>query len=112
MKITEQSHILRFEKQILNKNGVLCGAKLLQSCLTLCDPMDCQAPRPWDSPGKNNWSRLPSSPPGALPNPGIKPVSPKSPALAGGFFYPKPPGKPFIQEHQTLIATGTESFGG
>ena len=67
---------------------------------------------PWDSPGKNNWSRLPSSPPGALPNPGIKPVSPKSPALAGGFFYPKPPGKPFIQEHHTLIATGTESFGG
>ena len=30
-------------------------ANLLQSCLTLCDPMDCspQAPHPWDSPGKN-----------------------------------------------------------
>ena len=27
-----------------------------QSCLTLCDPMDCSPPgflRPWDSPGKN-----------------------------------------------------------
>ena len=30
------------------------------------------------------WSVLPFPPPGGLPNPGIKPVSP---ALAGGFFY-------------------------
>ena len=32
------------------------------------------------------WSRLPFPSPGDLPNPGIKPVSFKSPALAGGFF--------------------------
>ena len=32
------------------------------------------------------WSRLPCPPPGALPNPGIKPTSLMSPALAGGFF--------------------------
>ena len=31
-------------------------------------------------------SRLPFSPSGYLPNPGIEPVSPESPALAGGFF--------------------------
>ena len=30
------------------------------------------------------WSGSPFSPPGDLPNPGIKPASP---ALAGGFFY-------------------------
>ena len=30
----------------------LAAAKLLQSCLTLCDPID-SSPRPWDSPGKN-----------------------------------------------------------
>ena len=33
------------------------AAKLLQSCLTLCDPIDgrqpTRLPRPWDSPGKN-----------------------------------------------------------
>ena len=32
------------------------AAKSLQSCPTLCDPMDCSppgSPRPWDSPGKN-----------------------------------------------------------
>ena len=32
------------------------------------------------------WSGLPCPPPGYLPNPGIKPVSPMSPALAGRFF--------------------------
>ena len=30
------------------------------------------------------WSRLPFSPPGNLPYPGVEPVSP---ALAGGYFY-------------------------
>ena len=37
------------------------AAKLLQLCLTLCDPMDCNSPSsrlcpwlcPWDSPGKS-----------------------------------------------------------
>ena len=32
------------------------------------------------------WSGLPSPPPGELPDPGIIPVSPMSPALAGRFF--------------------------
>ena len=32
------------------------AAASLQSCPTLCDPIDCSppgSPRPWDSPGKN-----------------------------------------------------------
>ena len=32
------------------------------------------------------WSGLPCPPPGNLPDPGIKPTSLLSPALAGGFF--------------------------
>jgi len=32
------------------------------------------------------WSGLPCPPPGALPDPGIEPVSLMSPALAGRFF--------------------------
>ena len=32
------------------------------------------------------WTRLPYPPPGGLPNPGIKPTSLMSPALASGFF--------------------------
>ena len=65
-------------------------AKLLQSCPTLCNPMDCMQPVrllcPWDSPGKNtgvDCHLFP--PPGDLPNPGIEPAS-QSPALSSGFF--------------------------
>ena len=40
----------------------------------------------WNFPGKNNWRAVPYSTPGYLPNPGIKPTSLMSPALAGGVF--------------------------
>ena len=65
-------------------------AKSLQSCLTLCDPMDCSPP------GSSvhgilqarilEWVAMP--PPGGLPNPGIEPMSLMSPALAGRFLIP------------------------
>ena len=38
------------------KIAAATAAKSLQSCLTLCDPIDGSppgSPRPWDSPGKN-----------------------------------------------------------
>ena len=64
-----------------------------QSCLTLCNPMDCSLPGfsvHGDSPGKNTGEGgLP--PPGDLPNPGIKP---RSPALQADSLPSKPPGKP------------------
>ena len=37
------------------------------------------------------WSSLPFPPPEDVPDPGIEPMSPASPALAGGFFTMKPP---------------------
>ena len=40
---------------------------------------------------QESWSGLPFPPPGDLPKPGIKPVSP---ALEGGFFTTETPGKP------------------
>ena len=40
------------------------------------------------------WNGVPFPLPGDLPNPGIKPRSPVSPALAGRFFTTEPPGKP------------------
>ena len=65
----------------------LC-AKSLQSCLTLCNRMDCS------SPGSSvhgilqarilEWVVLPS--PGGHPDPGIECVSLRSPVLTGGFF--------------------------
>ena len=49
------------------------------------------------------WSGLQFLSPGDLPNPGIKPMSPTSPALLGGFFTTAPPGKPLIRIHFILI---------
>ena len=60
-------------------------AKPLQSCLTLCDPMDCSLPG--SSVHRILQARileLPFPPAGALPNPGIKLVSP---ALAGVLYH-------------------------
>ena len=45
-----------------------------------------QAPLSMKLSRPENWSGLPCPPPGDLPDPGIKPVSLMSPALAGGFF--------------------------
>ena len=62
-------------------------AKCLQSCQTLCDPMDCSLPGSFvhgDSPGNNTG--VPFTSPGDLPDPGIETLSLKSPAMAGGFF--------------------------
>ena len=53
-------------------------AKSLQSCLTLCDPMDCSR-QTLLSPGfprQESWSGLPFLSPGDLPDPGIQLVSP------------------------------------
>ena len=50
-----------------------------------------QAPLSMGFPRQEYWNGLPFPSPGDLPDPGIEPVSP---ALAGGFFTTKPPGKP------------------
>ena len=50
-------------------------AKLLQSCPSLGNPMDCSLP--CSPPGSSPWV----FPPGDLPNPGIKSAAPVSPAL-------------------------------
>ena len=44
-------------------------------------------------PRQAYWSELPFPSPGDLPDPGTKPRSPVSPALAGRFFTTEPPGK-------------------
>ena len=64
-----------------------------KSCLALFDPMDVarQAPLFVGFSRQEYWSGLPFPSPGDLPNPGMEPVSPASPALAGGFFTTGPP---------------------
>ena len=56
----------------------------------------CKAPLSMELPRQEYWSGLPFPPAGDLPDSRTKPVSPASPALAGGFFTIVPPGKPPI----------------
>ena len=74
----------------------LC-AQSLQSCLTLCNPMD------YSPPGSSvhgilqeeYWSELRFPPPWDLTDPRIEAEPLKSPTLAGGFFTSEPSWKPF-----------------
>ena len=50
-----------------------------------------QAPLPMGFLRQDYWNGLPLPPRGNLPNPGIKPQSPATPALAGAFFTTEPP---------------------
>ena len=54
----------------------------------------CQAPLSMGFYRQEYWSGLLFPSPGDLPDPGIKPEFPVSPALAGRFFTTEPPGKP------------------
>ena len=85
-------HILLTGMQ--NSKYILITCACGQSCLTLCNPMDCSLPGS-SSMGFSRqvyWNRLLFPTPGNLPNPGIKPTSP---ALAGRLFTTVPPGKPY-----------------
>ena len=64
-----------------------------QSCLTLCDPIDCSLPGSsiLGFPGQEYWSGLPFPSPGNIPNATIKPGSPE---LQADSLLSKLPGKP------------------
>ena len=69
---------------------VCVPAKALQSCLILCDSMDCSLPGSLVYAILQarilEWVAMSTPPPGDLPDPGIEPSSLMSPALAGEFF--------------------------
>ena len=66
----------------------------------------CQGPLSMGFSRQEYWSGLPFPPPRNLPDPGIKPLSFASPALAGKFFTTEPPGKPCVN----VIETNSFSF--
>ena len=71
-------------------------AKLLQSYLTLCNPKDyCSLPGFIGFSKQEYWIGLPCPPPGDLPDPGIKPVSPVTPALQADSLLLSHQGSPF-----------------
>ena len=65
-------------------------SEVAQSCLTLCDPMDCscQTPLSIEFSRQEHWSELQFPPPGDLPNPGTEP---ESPALHTDTLLSEPP---------------------
>ena len=65
----------------------------IQSCLSLCNPLDCSPPGTsvHGILQAEYWSGLPCLSPGDLPNPGIQS---SSPALQADSLPPEPPGKP------------------
>ena len=81
------------ETELGTKNECVCVCARAQSCLTLCNPMDCQAPLSVEFSRQEYWKGLPFPTPGALPDLGIAPVSHASSVLVGRFFTTTPPGK-------------------
>ena len=71
--------------------GCLGLSEVAQSCLTLCDPMDCSLPGSFvhGFSRQEYWSGLPFPSPGDLPNPEIEPWSP---ALQADTLPSEPPG--------------------
>ena len=57
-------------------------------------------------PREKYWSQLPFPPPGDLPNPGIKPVSPASPALQVDYIPPSHWGSLGIEDMGIEFRTG------
>ena len=87
---SKSCHSLLLQTVFITYTGICVHAKSLQSCPTLCNPIDCSPPSQAHlSVGFSSqeyYSGLPCPPPGDLPGPGIKPASLMSSALAGRFF--------------------------
>ena len=85
-------------KELKDRKQCVC-AEPLQSGLILCGPLDCNLPGScrWDSLGKNTGVGLPCPPPRDLPNPGMEPASPASPALQADSLCTEPPRKQYCK---------------
>ena len=82
----------QLQLQLLKKVPALCVGVCMPSCCSRVwlsgTPWTVahQVPLSTGFPRQEDWSGLPFSSSGGLPNPGIKPACLTSPALAGGFF--------------------------
>ena len=75
-------------------------AMLLQSCRTLCHPMDCSPP---ESSAQGIFQARILKFPGELPDPGIEPMSLMSPALAGMFSTTTATGEAIVSTDFILV---------
>ena len=87
------------QRKCRGNNSYCCCCLVIESCPdSLVTPwtVACQAPLSVGFSRQKYWSGLPFPSPGILSNPGIKPQSSVSPALAGRFFTAEPTGKPLV----------------
>ena len=71
------------------REKAICACSVMSDSLWPPWSIACQGPLSMGFSPQEYWSRLPFSPLGDLPNPGIETTSP---ALAGRFFTAEPPG--------------------
>ena len=89
----------------------LCAQLLSRQVLWDPRTIAHQAPLSMGLSWQEYWSGLPFPPPGDLPDPGIKPTSLASLALAGGFLTTVPPGRYHLwvpAENRPCARTGGE----
>ena len=79
---------------------------VIQLCADSVTPwaVACQAPLSMEFSKQEYWIGLSFPTLGDLPDPGIKPKSPVSPASAGEFFTTEPPGKPRVISSLTYLS--------
>ena len=116
VKLSSTEHCVRMKVKYCISTTWLRGGSLMSSCSvlkyvylvtqlcpTVCGPMDCS---PLGSSLSMGFSRqeyrsgFPFPTPGDLPDPGIKPLSLASPALAGSFFTTSATWEAFVFEIQ------------
>ena len=89
-KIIQSSVVFLPKDLVLVGTFYMCSVRLFATPWTLT----CLAPLSMIFSRQQFWSGLSLPTPCGLPDPGIEPTSPVSPALPGGFFNTELPGKP------------------
>jgi hypothetical protein len=87
-------HVLWSDHHHKSDNNVKLLVHSLVGLFVILWTVACQAFLTMRFSRQKYWSVFSFPPPGDLPDPGFKPMSPASPALAGKFFPGLPPGKP------------------
>ena len=95
----------------------VCVCVFARACILSCSVLSnsvtpwiivCQAPLSMGLFRQEYWSGWACRPPGGLPDPGIEPTSPVTPALAGRFFTTVLPGMPYQGFLRLLESVGRE----